>query len=91
MICQVRSSLNLPILIVPTYIFGDKGNQQPDILPSAEPLNRFSLAGVQMKFSMRQYGERFTLLYADAKHSDLDKSLDNWIVKTPSIAHKAVP
>lgn len=51
-----------------------KTNHQP---------NKFSLAGVQMKFSMKEIDGRYNL-------SD-DKHLGNWIIKTPSTKHKDVP
>ena len=48
--------------------------------------NKFSLAGVQMKFSMKAKDGRFTL--AQATESSL---LGDWIVKTPSTRHAFVP
>ena len=45
--------------------------------------NRFSLAGIQMKFSMKQKDGRYNLSKGDA--------LGDWIVKTPSTKHKNVP
>jgi len=50
-----------------------KGNQE----------NKFSLAGVQMKFSMKQKDGRYNLSKGDA--------LGDWIIKTPSTKHKNVP
>ena len=44
---------------------------------------RFSLAGVQMKFSMREYDGRYQM----AESGDLG----DWIIKTPSTRHKLVP
>lgn len=44
---------------------------------------RFSLAGVQMKFSMHQTDGRFNLSQPD--------TLGDWIVKTPSTRHQDVP
>ncbi len=46
--------------------------------------NKFSLAGVQMKFSMKEREGRFTL----AQNND---DLGDWIIKTPSTLHKNVP
>ncbi len=43
----------------------------------------FSLAGVQMKFSMREMDGRFNLSQPD--------KLGDWIVKTPSTLHQDVP
>lgn len=45
--------------------------------------SRFSLAGVQMKFSMKERDSRFNLSNTDA--------LGDWIIKTPSTKHKNVP
>ena len=50
-----------------------KGDQQ----------NKFSLAGVQMKFSMKEKDGRYNLSNGDA--------LGDWIIKTPSTKHKNVP
>jgi len=47
------------------------------------PENKFSLAGVQMKFSMRAKDGRYNLSTADA--------LGDWIIKTPSTSHRDVP
>lgn len=47
------------------------------------PENKFSLAGVQMKFSMKAKDGRYTLSTAGA--------LGDWIIKTPSTKHKDVP
>ena len=45
--------------------------------------NKFSLAGVQMKFSMKEKDGRYNLSKGDA--------LGDWIIKTPSTKHKDVP
>lgn len=45
--------------------------------------NKFSLAGIQMKFSMKQQDGRYNLSKGDA--------LGDWIIKTPSTKHKDVP
>jgi len=45
--------------------------------------NRFSLAGVQMKFSMKEKDGRYNLSKGD--------ELGDWIIKTPSTKHKFVP
>ena len=47
------------------------------------PANKFSLAGVQMKFSMREKDGRYNLPQGDV--------LGDWIIKTPSTKHKDVP
>ncbi len=51
-----------------------KGNDQE---------NKFSLAGIQMKFSMKEKDGRYNL----TKNGDLG----DWIIKTPSTKHKNVP
>jgi serine/threonine-protein kinase HipA len=45
--------------------------------------NKFSLAGVQMKFSMKEMDGRYNLSKGD--------TLGDWIIKTPSTKHKDVP
>lgn len=45
--------------------------------------NKFSLAGVQMKFSMKEKDGRYNLCKGDM--------LGDWIIKTPSTRHKDVP
>ncbi len=45
--------------------------------------NKFSLAGVQMKFSMKEKDGRYNLVKEDL--------LGDWIIKTPSTKHKFVP
>jgi len=54
-------------------LLGEKVNQE----------NKFSLAGVQMKFSMKEKDGRYNLPSGDA--------LGDWIIKTPSAKHKDVP
>ena len=45
--------------------------------------NKFSLADVQMKFSMKEKDGRYNL--------SKDDVLGDWIIKTPSTKHKFVP
>ncbi len=45
--------------------------------------NKFSLAGIQMKFSMKEKDGRYNLTK--------DENLGDWIIKTPSTRHKNVP
>ena len=45
--------------------------------------NKFSLAGVQIKFSMKEKDGRYNLAKGD--------DLGDWIIKTPSTKHKNVP
>jgi len=54
-------------------LFGERTNQE----------SKFSLAGVQMKFSMKEKDGRYNLSKGDA--------LGDWIIKTPSTKHKDVP
>ena len=51
----------------------DKGTQE----------NKFSLAGVQMKFSMKEKDGRYSLSKGD--------TLGDWIIKTPSTKHRNMP
>lgn len=51
-----------------------KGNDQE---------NKFSLAGIQMKFSMKEKDGRYNL--------NKNGELGDWIIKTPSTKHKNVP
>lgn len=54
------------------------------IAPEATlPNNKFSLAGVQMKWSLQRQGDRFTLPGKGA--------FGDWIIKTPSFHHAGVP
>ena len=71
---------------VPSYIFGNADSVLGANVLSNRMANHFSLAGVQMKFSMKQQEERFTL-------STVGKLIDlgDWIIKTPSNTHQSVP
>ncbi|MES2090275.1 MAG: HipA domain-containing protein [Pseudomonadota bacterium] len=64
----------------PAHLFGRRGAK-----PDAEDSDalRFALAGMQMKFSMLQQGERFTLAGAG--------QLGNYIVKPPAHDFEALP
>lgn len=70
-----RAALNINAEVNPVK-FGKK------ILKGGEK-NRFSLAGVQMKFSMKKKDGRYNL--------PAEGELGDWIVKTPSTQHKDVP
>lgn len=50
---------------------------------TAMQANKFSLAGIQMKFSMKEKEGRYNLTKGD--------ELGDWIIKTPSTKHKNVP
>ena len=54
-----------------------------DFYSKKENENKFSLAGVQMKFSMKAKDGRYNM--------SKEKALGDWIVKTPSTQHKDVP
>ncbi len=56
-----------------------KGNDQENKFL----LTKFSLAGIQMKFSMKEKDGRYNLTKND--------ELGDWIIKTPSTKHKNVP
>ena len=61
-------------------------NYQHTHIAGFEPFpqrHKFSLAGVQMKFSMKEKEGRYNLSKAD--------DLGDWIIKTPSTKHKDVP
>ncbi len=70
---------NVPDSILRTY---DQSKAIP--FETNDQKNKFSLAGVQMKFSMKEKEGRFTL----AQNND---DLGDWIIKTPSTLHKNVP
>lgn len=61
---------------------------KPVSMPSRPHLG-FSLAGVQMKFSMKETNGRFTLASPHGMGNEED--LGDWIVKTPSTRHLYVP
>ncbi|OJT00783.1 type II toxin-antitoxin system HipA family toxin [Marinobacter nauticus] len=68
---------------VPTYVL-EQGPQPSIVKPPAQGASkRFSLAGVQMKFSMREHDGRYQIAETG--------ELGEWIVKTPSTTHKHVP
>ncbi|MEA3468499.1 MAG: type II toxin-antitoxin system HipA family toxin [Thermodesulfobacteriota bacterium] len=68
---------------IPDYVLQSSG-QVKIVTISAEPrTNHFSLAGVQMKFSMLEKDGRYHIAEAGI--------LGDWIIKTPSTKHKFVP
>ena len=84
--------LNLPGAIIAKPIkAGDLPHWALDHRLSTEPLQievkhadtKFSLAGVQMKFSSSHLDGRY--------HIDKEITGDMWIIKTPSTVHKGVP
>jgi len=68
---------------VPVFLLSAYGQAKAVTLEKTAQKNKFSLAGVQMKFSMRQQDGRYNLSKGDL--------LGDWIVKTPSTRHKNVP
>lgn len=67
----------------PDYAFGDRGREDRTAIEVEPRSAHFSLAGVQMKFSMRKKDGRYIL--GDAKEPG------DWIIKTPSTNHDHVP
>lgn len=66
---------------VPSYVLAsDAGVIKAEIPGDSK---HFSLAGVQMKFSMREHDGRYRM----AEYGELGE----WIIKTPSTRHKLVP
>ncbi len=68
---------------VPESVLNTHGKARAIRFDKASPENKFSLAGVQMKFSMKEKDGRYNLSKGDV--------LGDWIVKTPSTKHKDVP
>lgn len=68
---------------VPTQLLDAYGKVKAIKIEKADRENKFSLAGIQMKFSMKQRDGRYNLSKGDV--------LGDWIVKTPSTKHKDVP
>lgn len=69
--------------LVPDYILAPYGKVKVVLFDKVQLNNKFSLAGVQMKFSMKEKDGRYNL-------SD-NKILGDWIIKTPSTKHRDVP
>jgi|TARA_R100000049_G_C1956334_1_gene112249 serine/threonine-protein kinase HipA len=59
------------------------GQAKPVRIVGARNEKKFSLAGVQMKFSMKEGDGRYNLATGD--------ELGDWIIKTPSTTHRHVP
>lgn len=68
---------------VPENVLNAHGKARAIKFDKVSPENKFSLAGVQMKFSMKEKDGRYNLSKGDV--------LGDWIVKTPSTKHKDVP
>ncbi|MFN2355794.1 MAG: type II toxin-antitoxin system HipA family toxin [Desulfopila sp.] len=68
---------------IPAYVLHGEVDPESVTLTVGEGAHHFSLAGVQMKFSMRQQDGRY--------HINQPGERGEWIVKTPSTLHKSVP
>ncbi len=68
---------------VPDSVLNTHSNARAIRFDKVSSENKFSLAGVQMKFSMKEKDGRYNLSKGDV--------LGDWIVKTPSTKHKDVP
>jgi len=68
---------------IPSYVLDDATRVNAVKSPAQDKKKRFSLAGVQMKFSMREENGRYQIAESGA--------LGDWIIKTPSTTHKHVP
>lgn len=74
----------IPAGSLPVWALDHREQVEPVQIDVEHSQNRFSLAGVQMKFSsVRQRDGRFNI--------GLDADSDSWIIKTPSTVHKYVP
>lgn len=68
---------------VPDFVLSPFDKAKAVKFDKAAQDNNFSLAGVQMKFSMKEKDGRYNL--------SKDDVLGDWIIKTPSTKHKFVP
>ena len=68
---------------VPDYVLNTHGKARAVKFKGSNKQNKFSLAGVQMKFSMKEKDGRYNLSTGD--------ELGDWIIKTPSTRHKHLP
>ncbi len=68
---------------IPDYALEHRAGIEPVPIPPAAPGFKFSLAGVQSKFSMRQRDGTYYI--------PPDGELGDWIVKPPSARHPFVP
>ncbi|KAF1051087.1 MAG: Serine/threonine-protein kinase toxin HipA [Stenotrophomonas maltophilia] len=73
----------VPAAEVPDYAFGDRGRLDRIAIDVVDRVAHFSLAGVQMKFSMHSRDGRYIM-------GDSNEPGD-WIIKTPSTRHPFVP
>lgn len=68
---------------VPQWALEQRTSTDPQQIDVKYVDNKFSLAGVQMKFSSSHMDGRY--------HIDKEMSHDMWIIKTPSTVHAGVP
>jgi serine/threonine-protein kinase HipA len=68
---------------IPAWALSDRDQVDPVQIEVRNAAGRFSLAGVQMKFSSNRRDGRFTV---GSTVGD-----DDWIIKTPSTVHRNVP
>lgn len=68
---------------IPESIFSPHNKSRVITFKDNSRENKFSLAGIQMKFSMKEKDGRYNL--------STDGSPGDWIIKTPSTLHKNVP
>jgi len=68
---------------VPENVLSTHGKAKAIRFEGKDQENKFSLAGIQMKFSMKEKDGRYNL----TKNGELG----DWIIKTPSTRHKHVP
>lgn len=68
---------------IPDYVLDDEIKASASRSTVQDKKKRFSLAGVQMKFSMREQDGRYQIAESGA--------LGDWIIKTPSTTYKHVP
>ncbi len=68
---------------IPANLLSAYGKAKAVKFEKAPQEKKFSLAGIQMKFSMKEQDGRYNLSNGD--------TLGDWIVKTPSTKHKDVP
>jgi len=68
---------------IPDYVFEHRASVTPIVVTQLKKEQRFSLAGEQIKFSMKKHDGRY--------HINQQGELGAWIVKTPSTQHKFVP
>ncbi|ABX50641.1 HipA N-terminal domain protein [Shewanella baltica OS195] len=69
---------------IPAWALSPRERTEAIVIDITHTSNKFSLAGVQMKFSTSRNDGRFNI------NADQDGQ-DSWIIKTPSTVHRNVP